>query len=477
MTKRAVVYVRISRDKMGAGLGVAEQELQCRELAERFGYEVVFVYVDNDLSAYSGRPRPAYLQMLAALREGKADAVLCWHTDRLHRSNTELEDYIQAVEPHNVQTQTVKAGPIDLSTPSGRMIARQLCTIARYESEHRAERVSAARARQARQGIYGGGRRPYGFEADGVTIRPQEAQEIARWSYALLSGVPLRSITRDLIERDVPTASGNRWQPPAVRDILLRPRNAGFMVHRPIGGDKHRGNGRGYTDDHIVGKAPWEPIIPEDVWRAVVAKLTDPERKTTPGPAPRWLGSGLYRCHCGEGMRCIGKSRQDKKVFYYRCIGPGSGHSAMRADELDPLVNKAAVMRLSREDLATLIPQPPEGPSVAELHAELAVHRQRLEHLDDDYDNDRITRAQYLRGTEKRRTKISALESQLDAHQELSPLAQFVGAADPGALWDKLSLGEKRTVLRELMTITVKPVGRGRRISDPLDRVDFTDPR
>ncbi len=103
MTKRAVIYVRISRDKrrgsLDEGLGVQAQEEQCRELAARTGYRVVRVFCDNDVSAYSGKPRPDYGKMLDLLLASGADVVLCWHTDRLHRSNAELEDYINVVEP------------------------------------------------------------------------------------------------------------------------------------------------------------------------------------------------------------------------------------------------------------------------------------------------------------------------------------------------------------------------------------------
>ena len=48
--------------------------------------------------------------MLDLLRSGGADVVLVWHTDRLHRSNAELEDYINVVEPCEILTETVKAG-------------------------------------------------------------------------------------------------------------------------------------------------------------------------------------------------------------------------------------------------------------------------------------------------------------------------------------------------------------------------------
>lgn len=99
---RAMIYVRISKDREGAGLGVDRQREDCVALATRLGWTVVGTHTDNDLSAYSGKPRPGYRSMLAALDDGNADAVIAWHTDRLHRSPTELESFIDLCERRSV---------------------------------------------------------------------------------------------------------------------------------------------------------------------------------------------------------------------------------------------------------------------------------------------------------------------------------------------------------------------------------------
>jgi site-specific DNA recombinase len=57
---------------------------------------VAEVFADNDLSAYSRKRRPRYRAMLEAIRCGRIGAVLAWHTDRLHRSPIEMEEYISA---------------------------------------------------------------------------------------------------------------------------------------------------------------------------------------------------------------------------------------------------------------------------------------------------------------------------------------------------------------------------------------------
>ncbi|MDX6390327.1 MAG: site-specific recombinase [Streptosporangiaceae bacterium] len=472
LVRRAAIYVRISRDKrrgsLDEGLGVQDQEDQCRELAARLGYLVVAVFCDNDVSAYSGKPRPQYLKMLEFLRAGGVDVLLCWHTDRLHRSNAELEDYINVVEPREVTTETVTAGMIDLNTPIGRMVARNLCTIARYESEHRAERVAVARERQARQGRFGGGRRPYGFEADGVTVIPEEAAVIVGMANAVMAKVHLRAIARDLRTLGVPTAAGTQWSPTGVRDVLLRPRNAGLMVHR----EAVRGR-KVYTEDDVVGKAPWEPVLEEDLWKSVVAKLTDPERRTNhaTGPAAKWLGSGIYRCPCGSVMR-VHKAGDHASRPVYRCQETGKGHVSVPVAPMDDLVARVVAEKMSRPDAADLIASPSRRVDVAKLRAELATHRQRLEEIAADRDDDNITRAQFLAQTARRRAKMERVEALLAEATDVSPLAPLIGAEDVAAAWEALPLGQRRAAVQALLTVTVQPAGRGYR-PDVRHRVSF----
>src|SRR4051812_36621755 len=79
----------------GAGLGVQRQEEDCRREAARLGYTIAEAYVDNDVSAYSGKPRPEYDRLLQDIATGHVEAVVVWHTDRLTRSPRELETFIE----------------------------------------------------------------------------------------------------------------------------------------------------------------------------------------------------------------------------------------------------------------------------------------------------------------------------------------------------------------------------------------------
>ncbi|HKB30017.1 MAG TPA: recombinase family protein, partial [Streptosporangiaceae bacterium] len=122
---RAAVYVRISSDRTGPGLGAARQEQDCRALCQRHGWDVVGLYTDNDVSAYSGKPRREWLRLRADIAAGRIDAIVCWHVDRLTRTPREFEDVIDLHDQAGIQLATV-TGEIDLATPTGRLVARTL---------------------------------------------------------------------------------------------------------------------------------------------------------------------------------------------------------------------------------------------------------------------------------------------------------------------------------------------------------------
>src|SRR6476469_7605504 len=110
----AAVYLRISSDPSGQALGVSRQREDCVALCAAKGWEPV-EYVDNDVSASSGRKRAAYERMLADIRDGRIGAVVAWDLDRLHRRPIELEAFMALADEKRLALATV-SGDIDLST-------------------------------------------------------------------------------------------------------------------------------------------------------------------------------------------------------------------------------------------------------------------------------------------------------------------------------------------------------------------------
>ena len=435
MSRRAAIYTRISRDREGAGLGVDRQEEDCGKLAADLGWTVATVHADNDLSAYSGKPRPGYLQLLDDLKAGRADAVLVWHTDRLHRSPAELETYIAVCEPRGIPTVTVRAGPLDLATPSGRMVARQLGAVARYEVEHMAERQQRARLQAVTDGRWSGGRRPYGYGADGVTVVEAEAAIVREVAHQVLAGVSLRRLCADLNRRSIPTSTGKRWQQTSLRNVLLRARNAGLMEHR----------------GQVVGPARWPAILDEDTWRAVVSLLGDPARRTQTSSARRWLLGGLAACGvCGELV--MSSSTSGRTIYKCRT----GGHVVRDAVKTDAFVGAVIVERLRRPDARDLL-VPDRRTDTAGLHAHDAALRERLDELGQLFADGAIDGRQLREATERIRVQRADLDRQLAATAAGNVLAGVADHPDPAAVWARLDLDRRRAVVQVLAEVTILP--------------------
>ena len=464
---RAVIYCRISQDRTGAGLGIDRQREDCEALANRNGWDVVEVYVDNDISAYSGKKRPGYRQMLADLDEGTATVVIVWHTDRLTRSIVELEEYIDLSERRGIATHTVQAGTVDLATPSGRMTARILGAVARQESEHKGHRVARARQQRALAGEWAGGIRPFGWGAPTGEVRqkvdrktgeevevpeldmmkavPEEAEALRYWTDQILSGASIRSLVKWCADKGITTTRGNPVSHTDMRDMLLRPRNAGIAVYR---GEE-------------VGRGKWDPIVEETKYRAVAAILKDPSRTTTPGAAPKWLGSILYRCGRGECPHFVYVTQSGGRRFpsYRGQTGHGGGR---RAEIVDQYVEDVVVERLSRPDAHDLLEPAPDGVDVAALQTEAEEIRMRLRNLAGKYGAGEIGDMQFSVGSDTARAQLEGVTKQLARAATQDPLVGLVGAPDVRKAWKALELEQQRNVLRALVGVTLKTPRPGR---------------
>jgi site-specific DNA recombinase len=434
------LYVRISSDATGEGLGVGRQEADCRAFAARHGWDVGHVYVDNDTSAYSGKPRRAYERLLADIEAGTVRTLVTWHTDRLHRSPKELERFIDLAERTGLRVETVKAGQLDLASASGRAVARTLGAWARFESEHKSDRIRRKLAENAANGKPHGGKRPYGWEFDKRTIRESEAAVIREAYRRILAGEPIRALVRDFNTRGLFTTTGRKWTHATLLGVLKYARHAGLRTHKGT----------------PVGNADWPALVPSETWRAVQRVLADPARVTTPGRAGRLnLLSGIATCaHCQGPLR-VGHSRATKA---YRCA---TGCVSRTRDLLERFITAVVVERLSRPDAARLLAPDDDGAwEAAEQAAERV--RQRLDDAAASFAAGNLTTRQLETITARLRPELAALEAAAAPPPDRSAvLGELVGAGDVAAVWERLSPDAQRAVVALLMDITVHRARRG----------------
>jgi site-specific DNA recombinase len=468
MSERAVIYTRISRDREGAGLGVERQEQDCRELGARLGLTVAEVYADNDLSATNlRRPRPGYRQMCADLdRPGAPRVVLSWHTDRLHRQPRELEDWIDLAEARGIVVNTVKAGPIDLVTPAGQMIARQLGAVARYESQHKAERVARKMAQIRDDGGWHGGPVPFGWrraEKGRLELNPAEAALVVRGTRMLLGGRSLGAIVETFNASGLRSHQGRGapWGRKTVARALARWANAGLVTHR----------------DQPIGPATWpaladlsqadSPKITADDVRAVrqilAANAANRHQHRTIGNATTWLLGGIARCTCGAPMRSSSGGAANQTRPVYRCTAGGPGHVTRHIPPLDEFIRELVAARLREPDLADLLAPPADDVDPAALRAEADAARTNLEALAVMLGDATLDPAGYKVAAGRARARLDAAEAALSASLRRSPLAPVLAAADPGAAFLAAGIDVQRTVVRELLDLTLYRPARGAR--------------
>lgn len=478
--RHVVIYCRISDDREGKRWGVDRQERDCRERAGQLGWDVVEVLIENDMSAYSGTRRPKYERMLELLRTGTANAVLALTPKRLYRRINEAFDFLDLVQQRDIAVETIKAGRYDLSTADGRREARRAAVDAQHESEEIGERVRDAKRDNVTQGTFRGGPRPFGYEDGGMTVLEEERAHVEAAMDAILAGDSLRSICRDWAKRGIRVpprryrqADGTRgepeeheWTPVALQRLLLRGRNAGLMeiTVKDKNGKKIR--------SEITGKAAWAPLVTEEKWRAVKGILEQPERRTNlHGTARKHLGTGLYRCWCGEtlmyaltGVGGKKKAGPDGKTFQpaYRCRTGGHVTRGMKA--LDEFVQDHAIERLSRADAVDLLLPPRDaGPTADQLAAEANMLRAKLDGYAEDYAEDRITRKQMLDGTARTRERLTQVETHMASLARVPVLASLpLGTSEIGKQWPGYSLDRKRAIIDALMIVTAHQARRGR---------------
>ena len=99
LSRRVGVYLRISDDREGKGLGVARQLAEITSKLKAEGLKPIDVYSDNDISASRGtKKRKEYERLLNDILNDRIDTVYVFAVDRLYRQVQELLDLLKLLE-------------------------------------------------------------------------------------------------------------------------------------------------------------------------------------------------------------------------------------------------------------------------------------------------------------------------------------------------------------------------------------------
>jgi DNA invertase Pin-like site-specific DNA recombinase len=453
MTTRAVIYARQSLDRSGEGAAVGRQVDDCRRLAEVRGWEVTEVISDNDMSASTGKRRPGYERLLDLMLAGKVDAVVVWAVDRLTRRLVDLEQVITICETTGVRLATV-TGDLDLSTDTGRMLARILASVARGEVERKGARQRRANEQRATGGHMGWTRRPFGYDRDkGRVIAVQaEAEALQDAARLVLAGSTLAAAVRLLDERGLTTTAGKPWNVTTLRRALLNPRYTGRVTY----------NGADVAD------GAWPVILDAEIQDRLTEVLRDTRRRVQQGSEAKHLLSGLARCgRCGQVLYGSPMVNKDVRWQVYKCRGC---YLARRADLVDDTVEAVVVGRLSQPDAASIL-----APDVNldALRAEAIELRERRDALAALLADGLLSASAVAEQSGKLTRRLTEVEGRITAALGDSPASRLVAADDVAAAWEALEVRSRKAVVDTLVTVTVLPAGKGARFSPDQVRIEW----
>lgn len=203
---RMIGYLRVSSEEQAdSGLGLAAQRATITDVAAQRGWDVEWV-TDAGWSA-KDLNRPGITHALDLLHNGKADGLMLARLDRLSRSMLDFDTVMDDAHKQGWSLVSVDLG-VDMTTPSGRLLANVFAAFAEFERElirqRTREALAAAKARGQRLG------RPRATP-DAVVARV----------VALSADLSPSQVAKQLTAEGVPTTRGAaEWRPSSVRRLL-----------------------------------------------------------------------------------------------------------------------------------------------------------------------------------------------------------------------------------------------------------------
>jgi site-specific DNA recombinase len=433
---RAAVYARISRDAEGEGLGVQRQLDDCRALCERRQWQNVGEYIDNDISAYSGRLRPKYRQLLDDVRAGKVEVVVAWAPERLHRSPRELEDFIELIEATGLGVETVKAGVWDVSTSHGRLVARMLGAVSRSESERLGERVHRAH-QQAKARGYWRGPIPFGMRASSQPGAPEPdpatAGVVELMFKRVVAGHSLCQIARDLNREGIRPRRGREWTHIGIRRLIYSPALAGLV-----------------EVDGELKAAVFEGVVDADEWRTALAALRRrPAGERRRPPETLTLLGNILECE-EHRHKCFGTGAAHAAT--YQAALPGQCYVTITRAAADRIATDIVLERLRQPDAVDLLQINRDRTPIDNEISHLVRRREEIVELIAD---GLLTGAAARPQLDRIVQRLKVLEG-----ARAGTGVQVDDLRDPAAAWEAWTVPQRRDLLRLLFDrITLRHVG------------------
>lgn len=418
-------YVRVSRvgDRAQTLISPQLQEREIRNWVKPRKLELEMLPAELDRSG-ADDSRPILQGAIERIERGELGGVIVWNFARFTRSLVSSVAFLELIERAGGQLYSTSE-QIDPTTPAGRMTRNFLFSIAQAEREQKAEGFDKAKTDAIERGIWTAPVVPFGFRKNNERrLEPDPIEgpiraEVIRRRGAGESWHSLATYIR--------AETGRSFLPASIRQMVRS---------RTSLGEASQGK-------HVNPRAH-EPLVDRATWEA--AQIAQPK------PARGIHGEALL----GGLVRCAGCSRRVSSTFrngrrYYSCRRYHAGGdcpepASISAPLIEPLVTAtlfahARELAYSSSERTSAIERG-QG-KLEEAESELALYQETV----------RLSEVGAEHFEAGMRSRVGAVEEarRALARQRLASPRILPGTL--GDLWPKLSVVERRQVLRSSFSV------------------------
>lgn len=249
----------------------AQREACAAYVASQKGESWVLLPAAYDDGGLSGGTleRAALQRLLGDVDAGRVDQIVVYKIDRLTRSLADFAKLVERLDGAGASFVSVTQS-FNTATSMGRLTLNVLLSFAQFEREVTAERIRDKISASKRKGLWMGGLVPFGFEADGRTLKIREDEAaIVREIFALYIRLGTVRAAHEEITRlgfssrrrvltSGRTVGGGLFSRGHIHQMLANPIYAGRIRHK-----------------NLVHDGQHFAIIEPEIWDDVQVRLAD----------------------------------------------------------------------------------------------------------------------------------------------------------------------------------------------------------
>lgn len=176
---RVFGYVRVSTAEQASnGDSLDTQKQQITGYAMMKGWQVAEFFIEGGVSgSVALADRPEGQRLLAAVNGG--DVIITARLDRAFRSAADALGTLEELKGQGVGLHMIDLGGDVCGNGISKLVFTILSAVAENERDRIRERIQDVKRHLAAQGVYGGGKRPFGFDMVDGRLVPNASEQTA----------------------------------------------------------------------------------------------------------------------------------------------------------------------------------------------------------------------------------------------------------------------------------------------------------